>query len=332
MDCWLVQKVLRDARLHFVRRLPFATLKSFFFTDATGGYPGGVWDCSLLYLTARPATKAPVAALSLTGSSCTAAPQCVLRTYHNLCCTWYDAYVPAWHSTDCDVAFQTEQVKSRCDPCLHEDREARQTALVLFTPAMASDHTQSRGHAMTLQAGPHEDPPTRGRRDEVPGSDQPQPSHVLYGTSGVLSSGAYALQSPLQLAKVVPADKRSPEDTRWRSSRGTALRKKSSPAAQRTGGHRRVTTRKTTGGYPATQGTDPETELTGQWCCAVVSSGLHRSWWTLVTRTEWEAPTLRAALSASTRPKWAPHRWLSASPTTRKRVCVPSEYLWLRAS
>ena len=30
------------------------------FMDATGGYPGGVWYSSLLYVTARPATKAPV--------------------------------------------------------------------------------------------------------------------------------------------------------------------------------------------------------------------------------------------------------------------------------
>ena len=55
--------------------------------------------------------------------------------------------------------------------------------------------------------------------------------------------------------------KDQPEDTRWRSSRGTTPHKKTSLAAQRTGGHRRVATRKTTGGYPATKGTDPETEL-----------------------------------------------------------------------
>ena len=72
----------------------------------------------------------------------------------------------------------------------------------------------------------------------------------------------------------VPAGKKPPEDTRLGH-------KKTSPAAQRTG-HRRVATRKTTGGYPATQGTDPGTELRRQWCCATATSGLHRLWWTLV--------------------------------------------------
>ena len=55
--------------------LPPAILTSCFFTDATGGYPGGVWDSSLLYLTARPATKAPVSTLLLTVSSLHGGPQ-----------------------------------------------------------------------------------------------------------------------------------------------------------------------------------------------------------------------------------------------------------------
>ena len=54
--------------------LPSATLKSSFFTDATGCYPCGVWDCLLLHLTARPATKALVSTLYLRGRRCTAAP------------------------------------------------------------------------------------------------------------------------------------------------------------------------------------------------------------------------------------------------------------------
>ena len=79
--------------------LPPACLRSF-FTDATGGYPGGVWYGSLCYVTARPTTKAPVTSLYLRGRRCTAAPNEVNhqpRMYRNLCCTWYDAYVPAWH-------------------------------------------------------------------------------------------------------------------------------------------------------------------------------------------------------------------------------------------
>ena len=50
--------------------------------------------------------------------------------------------------------------------------EARQTAPVLCTPAMESDHTQSRELATTLPL--------------PPGCDQPQSSHVLHGTSGGL--------------------------------------------------------------------------------------------------------------------------------------------------
>ena len=58
----------------------------------------------------------------------------------------------------------------------------------------------------------------------------------------------------------VPAGKRPPEDARWRSS----PHKKSSPAAQRTGGHRRVTTRKTTGDLATRRGGgDPKRELSG---------------------------------------------------------------------
>ena len=49
----------RDARLLLVRPPP---------EWYAGGYPGGVLDC-LLYVTARPATKAPVTALLLAGSS-----------------------------------------------------------------------------------------------------------------------------------------------------------------------------------------------------------------------------------------------------------------------
>ena len=54
--------------------LPPASLTSF-FTDAAGGYPGGVWYGSLRYVTARPATKAPVTSLLLTGPSLHGGPQ-----------------------------------------------------------------------------------------------------------------------------------------------------------------------------------------------------------------------------------------------------------------
>ena len=60
-----------------------------------------------VYVTARPATKAPVTTLLLTGSLLHGGHQ--PRTYRNLCCTWYVGYVPARHSTDGDVALLTEQ-------------------------------------------------------------------------------------------------------------------------------------------------------------------------------------------------------------------------------
>ena len=41
--------------------------------DATGDHPGGVWYSPLLYVTAPPATKAPVTSLYLRGRRCTAA-------------------------------------------------------------------------------------------------------------------------------------------------------------------------------------------------------------------------------------------------------------------
>ena len=98
--------------------LPSATLMSCFFTDDTGGYPGGVWDSSLLYVTARPATKAPVTVLLRTGSSLHGGPQCVNnsqpRTYRNLCCTWYDAYVPLRHLTDCQDGAANGAGPSEC--------------------------------------------------------------------------------------------------------------------------------------------------------------------------------------------------------------------------
>ena len=68
-----------------------------FFVDATGGYPGGVWYSTFLYVTARPATEAPVTALYLRGRRCTAAPNgrqptITARTETSVA-PWYDAHV-----------------------------------------------------------------------------------------------------------------------------------------------------------------------------------------------------------------------------------------------
>ena len=82
---------------------------------------------------------------------------------------------------------------------------------------------------------------------------------------------------------------------RWRSSRASAPRKKSSLAAQRTGGHRRVATRKTPGDLSTRRGaSDPERRA--EWM-TVSRHGHLRSAQVVVDnclRTEWEQPTLRA--------------------------------------
>ena len=112
MDWCQVLNKSRDARLpSLCRHLPSATLKSF-FTDATGGYPSGVLDCSLLYVTAQPATKSQVTALLLTGVVAALRPplQQNRPTPH--------VPQPLLHlvrasqaPTDCDVALLTEQAR-----------------------------------------------------------------------------------------------------------------------------------------------------------------------------------------------------------------------------
>ena len=94
--------------------LPAACLTSL-ITDATWGYPGGVCYSSLLYVTARTVTKAPVTSLLLSGSSLHGGPQCARNTktrmHRKLCCNGFAAYVPAWHFSDCDMALPTEQAR-----------------------------------------------------------------------------------------------------------------------------------------------------------------------------------------------------------------------------
>ena len=95
----VVKREFGDAHLLLVRKPP-STLLEVLLHRRHWGYPGGVWYGSLSYVTARPATKAPVTTLYLRGRRCTAAPNEVNhqpRMYRNLCCTWNDAYVPAWH-------------------------------------------------------------------------------------------------------------------------------------------------------------------------------------------------------------------------------------------
>ena len=81
------------------------------------------------------------------------------------------------------------------------------------------------------------------------------------------------------------------------------------------GGHRSVATRKTTGDLTTRRGAgDPV--LRAEWT-TVLRYGHLRSAPVVVDaflRKEWEPPTLLAALFFSTRPAWAPPRWLLASP------------------
>ena len=95
----VVKREFGDAHLLLVRKPPSSLLDVHLY--------GHSWEISRLclftlrlFVTARPATRAPVTALLLTGSSLHGGPQWTTtdqhRTYRNLCCTWYDAYVPSW--------------------------------------------------------------------------------------------------------------------------------------------------------------------------------------------------------------------------------------------
>ena len=74
-----------------------------------------------------------------------------------------------------------------------------------------------------------------GPRDVLPVGPQPLPtSHCC----AVMTQSPHTLLR--DVSKPVLAGKRPPKDTRWRPFRGTASHKKTIPAAQRSGGHRRV--------------------------------------------------------------------------------------------
>ena len=186
--------------------------------------------------------------------------------------------------------------------------EARQTALVLCTSAMASDHTLSREHAPTRW------PPRRP-------ADGQQRAALRRGSDGTRSRG---LSSPSRRMfstapagvsfPLVPArDTGSPRQltpcavskSSYRHQEAVFPRycapQKVKTGSAAAGGHRRVATRKTTGGNPATKGTDPERRA--EWM--TVSRHGHLQSAPVVVcsdvRTEWEPPALSAALLDSTR-------------------------------
>ena len=150
--------------------LPPACLR-FTFTDTAEGCPGCITSPSIFSVTARPATKAPVPTLLLTRVVAARRPFMKRTTNHactrNLCCTWYAAYVPSRHYTDCEGGVANGAGPWRCTafvtPASTRARDSRTeapTGPVLCTPAMANDHTLSREHATTQRAGPHEGPLT----------------------------------------------------------------------------------------------------------------------------------------------------------------------------
>ena len=221
------------------------------------------------------------------------------RTFRNPCCTRNADHVPAWHFTDCDAALLTEQargVHGRCDPCSEREpgtgRLRREQALVPVHPQwQATTHHlgNMRRHCVLAPTKTRRQPAAGGNPREGDGARSwglIRPSRRMFSAAPVrgLSSGASAFhRNPHQLTRVqhVPAGK-------------------SSPAAQRTGGHRRVATRKTTGDLATRRGAgDPERRA--EWA-TVLRYGHLRSAPVVVDaglRTGWEPPTLCASLSGS---------------------------------
>ena len=114
MNSWPVEKILRDVRLHFVRTLPFCNLEVLSYWRN--------WELSRWRLGLLPSLRDSAASdqgpchrtnsYGVVAARWSPMEQTVQhRTYRNLCCTWYDAYVPARHCTDCDVALLSEQAR-----------------------------------------------------------------------------------------------------------------------------------------------------------------------------------------------------------------------------
>ena len=170
--------------------VPPASLTSF-FTDAAGGYPGGVWYGSLRYVTARPATKALVTAVLLTGRPYTTAsslgaqqtphaPQPLLHWVRRL-----RASLPL---TDSDVALLTEQagggerqVRPLPPRGLGTGGLRREQAPVPCTPATAGDHTPSRELATTQRTASSWRPSDEGVTGRSPLSASP--SRRMFSTA-----------------------------------------------------------------------------------------------------------------------------------------------------
>ena len=171
--------------------------------------------------------------------------------------------MPARHFTDCEVALLTEQARGGVR---RRDRLPRYSVPPQWQ-ATTHNPENIRRHLRWLPRRSADGQQRAALRERVTGRGP-----------GVWSAPSPRVTTEVHFSSPPVAAHKSSHRQCGRSSRGTALHKKTSAAAQRTGGHRRVATSKTTGGYPATKGTDPETELNGQWCHATATSGLHLSW------------------------------------------------------
>ena len=175
--------------------------------------------------------------------------------YRNLCCTWYAAYVPAGHLTDCQDGVANGAGPSEC------------TAGVTLLRARTWDRTtEARTGPGPLYPRNGKRPPTIQRtcddtaswpprrpadgqqraalRERVTGHQEGSrglinPSRRMFSTAPVrrLSSWCLRVSPESTSAQQCPAyacgQKTILRAPRWRSPRGTAPKRKSRPAAQR---------------------------------------------------------------------------------------------------
>ena len=247
-----------------------------------------------------PATKTPFTALLLAVVAARqppTLPNSPQLTYRNLCCTWYADYVPALQGVipastktrghmDCGAnrprspvprnGKRPHTIQGTCDDTAswlpRRPADGQQRAAL----RRGGDGTKSRG-LISPSRRTFSTAPEGGLIHLVP-THFPRSLHQLTSVQHV------------------PAGKKDHFEGTKVAVFPSLCARKTSPAAQRTGGHRRVATRKTTGDLATLRG----------------AGDLERAEWTMVLRcghlrsapvvvdvslrTEWEPPTLRAAL------------------------------------
>ena len=162
----------------------------------------------------------------------------------------------------------------RCDACLHEDPgqdDSGANRPVSCTPAMASDHPQSRELATTQRAGPHEDPLTASSGRPLRESDGTRSQGLISPSRRTFSTAPAGLLIPLVPTRVIGVHISSPMSSMCLRAKdhleGTEVvvfprycaENKVQTGSAAAGGHRSVGTRKTMGGLASRRGTgDPE--------------------------------------------------------------------------